>query len=509
MKNKKFILWTIWAAIANLASCCLAYSANIPSGNLTANASFENDISGWTSWHGTLSRVQIADAPNGDYVAQVTRGTGTSYSIDDFPDTVKASSRNQVYRATAYVKAGASVSVGKPIQLIIRETSPSGTVVKQTKSIPLPLSNIFQKLTVSALAQNDGDVIDVYAMQTQADVGDIFYADLISLEAPVSSPIGSFGSRFGMAIGCYGPESDSCIEGVRATGSKWVRMDIEWASVQWAGPTYYDWTVYDNAINAALSKGMKVVGILDYTPAWARPAGTTKMYPPTDVSTYVNFIHQAVRRYAPLGVHHWEIWNEPNSTTFWKPTPNVAAYANLLRAAYQAIKQDDSTAIVISAGLSPATDDGINIAPVTFLTQLYAVGAGTSMDAVGFHPYSFPAMPSDAYQWNAWQQMENTSPSLRSVMMQNGDTDKKIWITEYGAPTDGPQGSTAVTEQQQANMLNEAYRLAMTYDWAGPVMWYSFKDKGTDTNTMENFFGMLRFDSSPKPAYSIYFNFPK
>jgi hypothetical protein len=510
MQKKSLFSKIIWSLVVTVSFCVSAQAEiTVPSGNLTTNPSFESSTSGWIGWHANISQAPSTDAPNGSYVARVESTTGTSYSIDDWPNTVSTSYKNQVYRAIAYVKAGSPSSVGKPIQLVIRESDSSGNVVKQTKSISFALSNEYQRLTVSALAQGDRNIIDVYLIQSQAEAGNSFYVDLVSLEAPAGNATGSFGSRFGMAVGCFGSDYDSCTEGVRATGSRWVRLDVEWASVQWAGPSTYYWTPYDNAIGAALSRGMRVLGILDYTPAWARSAGTTKMYPPTNVSDYVNFVRQAVRRYAPLGVHHWEIWNEPNSATFWKPAPDAAAYANLLKAAYQAIKEEDPYATVISAGLAPATDDGLNIAPVTFLTRVYAAGAGGSMDAVGFHPYSFPAMPSDAYKWNAWQQMENTSPSLRSVMIQNGDGNKKIWMTEYGAPTNGPQGSTAVTEQQQADMLNEAYRLAMTFDWAGPMMWYSFRDKGTDTSTMENFFGLLRSDLSQKPAYSVYLNFPK
>ena len=33
--------------------------------------------------------------------------------------------------------------------------------------------------------------------------------------------------------------------------------------------------------------------------------------------------------------------------------------------------------------------------------------------------------------------MFGTPESLRSVMTANGDAEKKIWMTEYGAPTDG------------------------------------------------------------------------
>ena len=34
--------------------------------------------------------------------------------------------------------------------------------------------------------------------------------------------------------------------------------------------------------------------------------------------------------------------------------------------------------------------------------------------------------------------MYGTYPSLRSTMTDNGDGGKKIWATEFGAPTNGP-----------------------------------------------------------------------
>jgi hypothetical protein len=35
--------------------------------------------------------------------------------------------------------------------------------------------------------------------------------------------------------------------------------------------------------------------------------------------------------------------------------------------------------------------------------------------------------------------MDDTKPSLRSTMIANGDSGMKIWVTEFGAPTDGPE----------------------------------------------------------------------
>jgi hypothetical protein len=99
--------------------------------------------------------------------------------------------------------------------------------------------------------------------------------------------------------------------------------------------------------------------------------------------------------------------------------------------------------------------------------------------------------------------MYGTSPSLRSVMTDNGDAGKQIWATEFGAPTNGPAESF-VSEQAQATAVTRAFQLFGSYKWAGPLFWYSERDLGTAATTRENFFGVLRNDFSPKPAFDAY-----
>jgi hypothetical protein len=89
-------------------------------------------------------------------------------------------------------------------------------------------------------------------------------------------------------------------------------------------------------------------------------------------------------------------------------------------------------------------------------------------------------------------------------MVANGDTDKKIWGTEWGVPTNGPSGSGFVSESTQATQVTSAYTLWKSYSWAGPLFTYTFRDAGTSTGTRENFFGLIRYDWSKKPSYAAY-----
>jgi hypothetical protein len=195
----------------------------------------------------------------------------------------------------------------------------------------------------------------------------------------------------------------------------------------------------------------------------------------------------------------FEIWNEPNNAIFWQPKPNPAAYTADLVAAYSAIKRVDPSAFVISGGLAPEATDGTNISPIDFLKAMYAHGAKGSFDALGYHPYSFPALPDTYEPWSAWSEMAQTNPSIRSVMKSNGDSGKSIWITEFGAPSSGPGG---VGQAAQATALTQAIADAKKTSWIGALYIYSWQDNGTDQTNSEDWFGLLTATGSPKLAYT-------
>ena len=205
------------------------------------------------------------------------------------------------------------------------------------------------------------------------------------------------------------------------------------------------------------------------------------------------------QRYAPQGVQDFEIWNEPNSGAFWLPAPNPAAYVQLLQAADTAIKAVDPGAFVITGGLAPEANDASDINEVTFLQDMYADGAKGYFNAVGDHPYSYPALPNTYEAWSGWSQMDATPVSLESTMAANGDGAKPIWATEVGAPTGGPD---SVGTAGQAQDLTQAIDNAKSSSYIGALYMYTYQDSGGDPATDEDWFGLLNADGSPKPAWS-------
>ena len=325
--------------------------------------------------------------------------------------------------------------------------------------------------------------------------------------APTSAQVSSTGAaaRAGFSPGAgilWASDADMAreLDASAATGAKWIRLDFDWPSIE-SARSVYSWAATDRVVEAARARGMQVIALPSYTPAWARPSGTTSKHPPTKPEDFAAFVKSAVQRYASR-VSAWEIWNEPNISPFWAPRPDPVAYTALLKAAAAAVRAVDPTTTVISGGLSPATDaaDGSQIAPVTFLQRVYAAGGRASFDAVGMHPYSFPAHPMDAStaSWNTFYRL----PLVYDVMVDNGDGGKKIWSTEYGAPTG--TSSQAVTEEDQASMVKAAYDAIAQWPWAGPLLWYAGRDAGTNVDDREQNFGLLRHSFTEKPAMSAF-----
>lgn len=278
-----------------------------------------------------------------------------------------------------------------------------------------------------------------------------------------------------------------------------VRFDANWASVQPASPEASNWGPLDQAVDSTRSAGMSVDLIIDGCPPWAAVpgAGENSFAQPASPTMYATWAAQVVERFAPRGVKTYEIWNEPNIAQFWWPSPNPIAYTADLKAAYSAIKAVDPSAFVISGGLSPLIPGQSNYSPVAFLQAMYANGAKGYFDALGYHPYSFPALPDTRGSASGWSQMAHADPSLRGVMTSNGDADKPIWITEFGAPSGGPTG---VGQIKQATELRQAIQNAKTVPWIGALYIYTWQDSASIPAT-QDWFGLLSAQGTPKLAY--------
>jgi hypothetical protein len=292
----------------------------------------------------------------------------------------------------------------------------------------------------------------------------------------------------------------SQLAAMKSIGIDSIRLDADWDEVQHLGPGMFDWRRLDQVVHSIRAAGLSVDLIIDGCPPWAAvPAAHGDPSPqPASPAQYATWAAEVAARYAPEGVRLFEIWNEPNNSVAWQPAPDPSAYTADLVAAYSAIKKVDPSAFIISGGLSPGPTYGSSISPISFLKAMYAHGAKGSFDALGFHPYSYPALPETFKAWSGWSQMAQTNPSLRSLMTSNGDAGKPIWITEFGAPSSGPGG---VGDTAQATAFNQAIAQADKTTWIGAFYIYSWQDRGTDPRNVEDWFGLVTAAGTPKIAY--------
>jgi len=310
---------------------------------------------------------------------------------------------------------------------------------------------------------------------------------------------------------------------VKQLGSGMIRCDLNWWSVQPYNATTYYWDIYDNVVNAASKFGIQILFDASFTPPWARPnplpPGTQdpSHVPPKHIGDFARFIRAAVNRYSPKGharvasvvgtVSNWEIWNEPNLVGGWTP-PDPARYSKFLSDVQFVIRQIDKRATIISGGLAPAGNVNGNYAPQDFVAKLAQAGGLKRVDGVGIHPYSFPAYPDEAINFNP---IYNAVPAMYYVMAVYGYADKKIWATEVGWPTssqspetyrfwDGVQVGTEAYQAKELPLTITTWFKGRPF--AGPIFVYAQRDKCTNNTQWLCKMGIERTDGSKKPAWT-------
>ena len=313
-----------------------------------------------------------------------------------------------------------------------------------------------------------------------------------------SAPATDFGIAAGGVIEFASPdELERELDAYVELGAQWVRFDAKWGVVE-PEPGKREWETYDRVVAEASDRGIRVLMVVGYPPDWAQPGREASR---VDPSEYARYAAELVERYAARGVFHYELWNEPNMSNFWRPEPDPRAYAELVRAAYPAMKNVSSEITILAGAIAPVggreppecKGGATKINPIPFLQELYRHGIGDSFDALSYHPYTGGALPGEEHPCNAWHQIAGTDPSLRSVLEDEGDGHKKIWVTEFGAAVD------EVGEEHQANVLRAAFRLWPTYPWAGPFMVYTYRDRST-----EHRYDLVRADGTKRPAWEAF-----
>jgi len=270
-----------------------------------------------------------------------------------------------------------------------------------------------------------------------------------------------------------------------ALGVGWIRVGLSWPAVQPYSPLASDWSSFDRVVSAAAAHRIKVLAVVGFTPAWARPRDCGGYNcAPAQPAQFAAFVKAAALRYGDR-VGAWEIWNEPNLQRFWEPAPNAAQYARLLALSAVAVHSAVPGATVVSGGLAMIPASSRSVSGRDFLTWVCQQGGLTEVDGIGLHPYSSPVPPSYYATWSGWSQLWQTPVSAESILQSCGQGNKPLWLTEYGAPTNGPGPAATpsnydisaspnhVDEALQAEMATQSVSIAAGSPDVAALFWYT------------------------------------
>jgi hypothetical protein len=254
--------------------------------------------------------------------------------------------------------------------------------------------------------------------------------------------------------------------------TKWVRANVLWAASNGSqaksksrpSNATYDFTGYDELINAARARGMEVqLTLTGPAPAWATGNKKVGPYKP-NASYFRDFVKKAVTHFGG-NVRRYSIWNEPQLTPWLAPLKSQPSlYRSLYKAAYGEIKKANPGAQVLIGETSPYATKNRSMAPIEFIRKVVS-GQKLVADGYAHHPYDFQHAPK--YKWPG---STNATLGTLSNLTKALDREAKagrlrtpggkaldLWLTEYGYLR---QGRYKLSESKRATYLKQAYDIA-------------------------------------------------
>jgi hypothetical protein len=290
------------------------------------------------------------------------------------------------------------------------------------------------------------------------------------------------------------------LEMVREMGASWIVEYFPWSYLE-PVPGIYDWTHADLVVNHANRQGLTVIARLGLVPEWARPRDSASSYlSPDRYGDFGDFVYAFVDHFKGR-VSYIIIWNEPNLAMEWGFQPiSPESYTGLLKIAYQRAKGANPEVEVLAGALAPTlappgSEWGMD--DLAYLRGMYAAGAGDYFDILAAHAYGW-VYPADDPPDPAVVNFRRTE-LLHQVMVEHGDADKPIMITE-GGWNDHPRWTRAVKPAQRIEYTIRAYELAQEWDWCQAVALWAFRYPWAAQSYLD-YFTFVTPDFEPKPIY--------
>lgn len=308
---------------------------------------------------------------------------------------------------------------------------------------------------------------------------------------------------------------------IEQLGMSWVKVRVDWRQLEpEQGQINFD--ELDDIVSRLEAENLNILFNVTNAPAWARTS-PDENGPPDDLANFQTFITALANNYAGQ-IAAYEIWDEPNLRRNWNCERRMCDtdYVEMVRIAYNAIKQADANAYVVTAGLAPTRfNDRINaIDDRLFLATLYDRGIADISDAIGAHPGGW-ANPPDArcceqpsgveshYESDSFYFLENLA-GYHEIMIEYGDTSTPIWITKFGWGTSedtDPPGQinefvTYTSLGEQALYVPRAFELGETLGYIGPMFLDNLNGcQGAPGRAEVCYTSLIAPDGTPRPVF--------
>jgi len=508
------------AGAARAASFVYAYTQQIafviPAGTATGSATVIV-----TSGDGTVSNaaVQISAVAPGLFSANANgEGAAAAVAVQGQSDSLTYSCGSAPLSCTA-----AAINLSQTAQTVlelygtgIRNHTPTG-VACTVGGVPVPVSY------AGAQSQYPGlDQVNISLPSSLANQGQLNIVLTIDGQASNTVTINTGQAAinatfFGVTVGPLPSGSSWPVpvpfgtSGKAAGGAYWFNLEPSSGT--------FNWTPLDNLVESARNAGVtNIMYTFFETPQWASSnpsqscsaTQSSGVYgcaaPPANIGDWNNFVTAVATRYKGR-IEYYEPWNEPDVATEYSGT--IPQMVTLAQSAYQIIKSIDPNATVLtpSVSIGGVLSSNPNCgSSICWLSAYLAAGGGAYADAVGFHGKACDsntglcvmnniACPPSAIQECAGAPLINQIADARTIMANNGMSEKPLINTEGGYTTEVATNdlSTATASQQAAYVTrffiiqaSENLPIAVWFSWLQDIQGFSFTGFGTTAAEAEN-----------------------
>jgi len=278
------------------------------------------------------------------------------------------------------------------------------------------------------------------------------------------------------------------------SGVSFVRMDFLWEDIEPQNDNFV-FDKYDLIVKLLSEKNIRVLGVVGYCASWA---GEKWNSVPDNTADFLDYVSNVISRYKDR-IKYWEVWNEPDSSKYFSVQDGMKTYTQLLREISAAAKKIDPSCKIVLGGM---TRDGCYA-----IKDVYANGGKGYFDVINIHPFVDPLNPRDV------RNIYTIYNSLERLKSQYGDDVKKIWFTEIGCPGIGAGVESkgwwvgkSPSESEQAQFIQTIYTDVIELVDLEKVFWAYLRDNKDHFNDDVDYFGLVRWDFSKKPAFDVFKN---